>query len=89
MQLLLERGAQVQYNDPHFPRLHRMRHYDYSNLQSIELRPEALAAFDCVVIATDHSTYDLQAIVEVAQLVVDTRNATRRVASHRHKIVLR
>jgi len=88
MQLLLERGAQVQYNDPHFPRLHRMRRYDYSNLQSIELRPEKVAGFDCVVIATDHSTYDLQAIVEVAQMVVDTRNATRRVARHRHKIVL-
>jgi UDP-N-acetyl-D-glucosamine dehydrogenase len=47
-----------------------------------------MAAYDCVVIATDHSNYDYPAIVEAAQLVVDTRNATRRIARHRGKIVL-
>jgi UDP-N-acetyl-D-glucosamine dehydrogenase len=30
-----------------------------------------------VVIVTDHSDYDFQVIVQEAQLVVDTRNATR------------
>ncbi len=88
MQLLGQRGAQVDYNDPHFPRLHRMRHYDYSAMSSVELTPKTLASYDCVVIATDHSTYDYAAIVEAAPLVVDTRNATRRIARHREKIVL-
>jgi UDP-N-acetyl-D-glucosamine dehydrogenase len=40
------------------------------------------------VIATDHSSYDYNAIVDAAKLVVDTRNATRRVVRHREKIVL-
>jgi UDP-N-acetyl-D-glucosamine dehydrogenase len=40
------------------------------------------------VIATDHSSYDYPAIVEAASLVVDTRNATRRIARNRNKIVL-
>jgi len=40
-----------------------------------------------VVIATDHSSYDYQTIVDAAPLVVDTRNATRRIARNR-KIVL-
>lgn len=88
MQLLIERGARVEYNDPYFPQLHKMRHYDYSHMRSIDLTPANLAGFDCVVIATDHSSYDYQAIVEAAPLVVDTRNATRRIARNRNKIVL-
>ncbi len=88
MQLLRERGTQVDYNDPYFPELRKMRHYDYSGMRSVELTPENLAAYDCVVIATDHSSCDYSAIVESAQLVVDTRNATRRITAGRNKIVL-
>jgi UDP-N-acetyl-D-glucosamine dehydrogenase len=88
IQLLLERGAQVEYNDPYIPKLHKMRHYDYQGMSSISLTPANLAAYDCVIIATDHSNYDYPAIVESAQLVVDTRNATRRITGNRDKIVL-
>jgi UDP-N-acetyl-D-glucosamine dehydrogenase len=88
MQLLIEHGVRVDYNDPYFPQLHKMRHYDYSHMRSVDLTPANLAGFDCVVIATDHTSYDYQAIVEAAPLVVDTRNATRRIARNRNKIVL-
>lgn len=88
MKLLEARGAIVQYNDPYFPRLHKMRHFDFSHLSSVELTPENLAQFDCVLIATDHSSYNYDAIVEAAQLVVDSRNATRNVTVGREKIVL-
>jgi len=88
MQLLGERGAQVDYNDPHFPRLHKMRHYDYSAMKSVKLDPKTLRSYDCVLIATDHSCYDYPEIVQSAQLVVDTRNATRGITRHREKIVL-
>ena len=88
MELLGKRGAQLDYNDPYFPQLHKMRHYDYSQMKSVELNAKNLAAYDCVVIATDHTSYDYPALVDAAQLVVDTRNATRRIARHRNKIVL-
>jgi UDP-N-acetyl-D-glucosamine dehydrogenase len=88
MQLLSARGAIVDYNDPHFAQLHTMRHYDYAGKKSVELTPGALGSYDCVIIATDHSSYDYAAIVAAAQLVVDTRNATRRVTAHREKIIL-
>jgi UDP-N-acetyl-D-glucosamine dehydrogenase len=88
MELLTERGANVDYNDPHFPKLHKMRHYDYSDKKSIPLDAKTLASYDCVIIATDHTSYDYAAIVESAQLVVDTRNTTRRLLRHREKIVL-
>ena len=88
MQLLLQRGAALDYNDPYFPQLHKMRHYSYENMKSVPLSPQTLASYDAVLIATDHSSYDFVAIVDAAKLVVDTRNATRRVLRHREKIVL-
>src|SRR5499425_1759391 len=88
MQLLKERGAHLDYNDPYFPQLHRMRHYNYAGMKSVPLSAQTLGAYDCVVIATDHSSYDYNAIVDGSKLVVDTRNATRRVARNRNRIVL-
>ena len=75
MELLQKRGALVSYNDPHVPRLPRMRHHTI-RLDSQPLTPEFLAGQDCVVIVTDHSAYDFEEIVRHAALIVDTRNAT-------------
>src|SRR6201998_1113042 len=79
MQLLQQRGALLAYNDPYFPQLHKMRHYNYENMKSVPLNPQSLAGYDGVIISTDHSSYDYAAIVDAARLVVDTRNETRRV----------
>jgi UDP-N-acetyl-D-glucosamine dehydrogenase len=87
MELLGERGARVDYHDPFFPRLHKMRRYDFSHMRSIDLTGEALAGYDAIVIATDHSSYDYAFVVRHARLVIDTRNATRAVTEHREKIV--
>ncbi len=87
LELLTQRGALVDYNDPYFPALFKMRHYDFSNKRSVELTAERLASYDCVLIATDHSKYDYDAIVRDARLVVDTRNATRHAKAGREKIV--
>src|SRR5258706_743356 len=88
MQLLQQRGAVLDYNDPYFPQLHKMRHYNYENMKSVPLNPQTLGSYDAVVIATDHTSYDYGAIADAAKLVIDTRNATRRVMRHREKIVL-
>jgi UDP-N-acetyl-D-glucosamine dehydrogenase len=87
LELLTDRGATLDYNDPYFPTLFKMRHYDFSDMRSVNLTPEKLASYDCVLIATDHSSYDYEALVRDAKLVVDTRNATRKVKQHREKIV--
>lgn len=85
LELLLERGAIVQYNDPHVPHLPTMRHH-YVRMSSTPLSRESLAEHDCVLILTDHSAYDWDFIVEHSRLVVDTRNATASVRSNRHKL---
>jgi UDP-N-acetyl-D-glucosamine dehydrogenase len=86
MEILRKRGAEFDYNDPYFPQLHKMRHYDYSNMKSVPLNAEMLGKYDAVIIATDHSSYDYSAIVDAARMVIDTRNATRRVIRNRQKI---
>ncbi len=87
MDLLLRKGAEVSYNDPHIPELPSMRHYPHLRMASQALSPGYLGSLDCVLIATDHSGYDWPLIVEHSGLVVDTRNATRGVVGHRDRIV--
>ena len=48
IELLREKGANVLYNDPHCPSMHKMRHYDLG-MRSVELTPELLASQDAVV----------------------------------------
>jgi UDP-N-acetyl-D-glucosamine dehydrogenase len=79
IELLLERGAILSYNDPHIPSLPSMRHYDVPDLESEPLTEEWLASQDCVLIATDHSAYDWQFIAAHSRLIVDTRNACKDV----------
>ena len=78
IELLQKQGAQVSYHDPYFPFIGRGRKYDLQ-MKCAELKN--LGEYDCVVIVTDHSDYDFQRIVQEAQLVVDTRNATRGIDS--------
>jgi UDP-N-acetyl-D-glucosamine dehydrogenase len=73
MELLMAKGAEVQYNDPHIPKLHAGRKYNY-DLSSTELSAENLARTDCVLVATNHTAYDYDFILEHAALIVDTRN---------------
>jgi UDP-N-acetyl-D-glucosamine dehydrogenase len=78
IELLREKGAMVSYNDPYFPSVGRGRHYD---LNMINTPLDNLGQYDAVLIVTDHTSYDYAAIVEQAQLVVDTRNATKGIKS--------
>jgi len=86
MEMLLARGAVLTYNDPHVPSLPKMRHHDVPDMDSSPLTPEYLADQDCVLIATDHSAYDANFIVQHSRLVLDTRNLTKNVAFGREKI---
>jgi UDP-N-acetyl-D-glucosamine dehydrogenase len=88
MQLLLQRGAQIEYNDPYFQQIHKLRHYNFDNLKSVPISAQSLGKYDAAIIATDHSSYDYNAIVDGSKLVLDTRNATRRVMRNRDRIVL-
>lgn len=78
IELLRAEGAEVLYNDPYFPTVGRGRHY---NLNMTCTPLEKLDEYDCVLIMTDHSDYDYNAIVKQSTLVVDSRNATKGIIS--------
>ncbi|MCL5270457.1 MAG: nucleotide sugar dehydrogenase, partial [bacterium] len=87
--LLLAAGAEVDYLDSYIPRIRPSREYSHlAGRESVDWDPARIAAYDAVLIATAHTTVDYAALVRHAQLVVDSRNATRGVAEGREKIVL-
>ncbi len=78
LERLLHLGAEVSYHDPHIPAAPRMRTWpDLPPLESVALDPAALAAFDAVLLVTDHAAVDYAAVLEHAPLVVDTRGVFR------------
>ena len=78
IELLQKRGALVEFNDPFIPFAGQGRKYAL-NMTSTSL--DRIPEFDCVVIATDHTQYDYRDVVSKAQLVVDTRNATKGITA--------
>lgn len=71
---LRERGATVDYSDPHVPRTVPVRKHDLQ-MHSVDLTPQNLARYDAVVVVTHHKAFDYDAVAQHSQLVVDTRNA--------------
>lgn len=69
---LTDWNATVQYHDPRVPTLDVLD----ESYESVELTSQRLAAADCVLLITDHSSFDIDVIVNHASLVFDTRNAT-------------
>jgi UDP-N-acetyl-D-glucosamine dehydrogenase len=88
LHLLRGKGAEVTYSDPHIAALPAMRRFpDLPPMTSQELTPAFLASQHAVVIVTDHSAFDYESIVAHAPLIIDTRNATRGLASGLDKVV--
>jgi UDP-N-acetyl-D-glucosamine dehydrogenase len=84
MELLLQDGARnIYYNDPYVPKVH----VNGNEYRSKALTANLLKGVDCVVITTDHSSYDYEWLVKHSTCVVDTRNATKRVKNGKDKIV--
>jgi UDP-N-acetyl-D-glucosamine dehydrogenase len=74
IEILKEKGADVDYNDPYVPQMHKMRKYDFK-MKSVPITEDNLKNYDCVLISTNHSAYDYGFIVANSSLIVDTRNA--------------
>jgi UDP-N-acetyl-D-glucosamine dehydrogenase len=87
IEILKEKGAKVDYNDPYIPHTHKMREHNLK-MKSKPLSAKMLRGYDIIMISTDHSCYDYKWIVKNAKMVVDTRNATAKVKSGRSKIVM-
>jgi UDP-N-acetyl-D-glucosamine dehydrogenase len=81
--LLRQKGAVVSYHDPYIPTI---QHDDWK-LESVSKWQQAAEKADCVVIITNHTYYDYQAVIEKASLIVDTRNALGKKGKDNPKVV--
>ncbi len=79
IRLLLEKGAEVVYNDPYVPGFSHLE----TRWRSVELTNGLLEDADCVVILTDHSLYDCELLAKSAKLLLDTRNLTSGISSEK------
>ena len=76
MDLLSERGAQVEYHDPYVPMIKPTReHSHWAGKKSVEWNRATIESFDLVLIATNHSCVNYQELADWAGCIVDTRNA--------------
>ena len=87
IELLEERGVLVDYNDPYIPNAPKMRKHKVEKV-SVELTAGNLAKYDCVLIATDHSSYNAAFIVENSNLIIDTRNLIGKSGIKSDKVVM-
>ena len=74
LELLIAKGARVEYSDPHLPVLPSGRRHNLG-LRSVPLEATTIGHYDALVLVTDHSAFDYAAIFAHAKLIVDTRNA--------------
>lgn len=72
MEILREKGAEVSYSDPHVPVFPRMREHRF-DLESVPLTRDSIAAYDLLLLATNHSAFNYEQIQRYAKVIVDTR----------------
>ena len=72
MEKLRDLGAEIAYADPHVPTFPPMREHHF-DLSSVEVSPETLKKYVCVLLATDHAKFDYAMISQHAPLIVDAR----------------
>ncbi len=83
MEILRSKGVVVSYSDPHVPAFPKMREHSF-DLKSVELNAENIQNYDCIVIATNHSRFDYDLLLENAKCIVDCRG---HYPAHTKKVV--
>src|SRR3954465_5590994 len=77
MGLLLARGAKVSYADPWVPEVPGREWSGGYDIKAVDMTRGNIGQYDCVVIVTDHKAFDYEALVQEADVIVDTRNAIK------------
>jgi UDP-N-acetyl-D-glucosamine dehydrogenase len=89
--LLRERGANVAYHDPHVASIrvdHDPHNHRAPTMDTSAYSDDLLQSADCVVVITDHSSYDWSHILQHSRLVIDTRGVTRRTQGSARVVTL-
>ena len=77
--LLLQKGALVDYSDPYISETHKTRKNDFK-MKSIELNKDTINSYDLVLLATDHDDFDYNLIEKESKIIIDTRGRFQKSA---------
>lgn len=83
MDIVSHKGGIVSYNDPH---ISQVQTHSHMSLQSIDLTAENLQVADCVVLTTNHDSFDIEFIKKHAKLIVDMRNMVKENSDNIYKL---
>ena len=82
--LMKKKGAEVFYHDPHIPQIHH--EHEGWRMESVPDVMDCVRDADAVVIVTNHSSYDYEAILAQAKFIFDSRNALGKLAKDHPKV---
>ena len=82
--LLQKKGAIVEYHDPFIPRL---RTHDDIVMECVKDMMDAVRHADCIIIITNHSSYDYDAILKESKFIFDSRNALGKLGKNNPRVV--
>ena len=85
MELIEKAGAMVDYSDPYVPRLKKVRKFNFDKA-SVQLTPKNVKSYDAVVVVTNHANVDYKLVEKHGQLIIDTRNALKKIGVKNGKI---
>lgn len=81
MAKLKKRGTEVAYHDPHIPVLRNLEHHHFlEGMQSTKINKGNIQNYDAILFITDHDNIDHQLIADNTELIIDTRNVTKRLS---------
>ncbi len=88
LDLLARSGCEVAYFDPYIPKIkHTREHPHWAGRTCIEWSEKTISSFDAALIVTAHANVNYAELVQWSQLIIDTRNATRKLLPN-EKVVL-
>ena len=76
--------SKVDISDPWVP----VYKVDDHTFHSVELTPERIASYDCVILAVDHDAYDVESVLKHAKVVIDTKNMAEPFPQYKDKVEL-
>jgi UDP-N-acetyl-D-glucosamine dehydrogenase len=79
---VLKKNALVSYHDPYVSKII----VENKIIKSVKLTKNILSNADCVVIATNHSAFNIDFVVKNSHLVVDLRNAVKTSSEKIYKL---
>ncbi len=85
MEKLRDLGARLSYSDPHVAAFPKMRAHSF-DLSSVNLQPDNIKKYDCILLATDHDKFDYELIRKGASLIIDCRGRFRARGQHRSRL---